>query len=575
MRASRSLRPAALLAGLLLAAMPAHAQLGDMLGDSDVTGGSGSGMPGDRRAAGERRADRREPRERTVRIAPYLELDQTALVNLKGGDGDVLTYTTVAAGVQANIETHTVQIGADLRYAHLFSWNDDFPDQDVISGIATGRVELVRDRLSLEAGGLATRVRADGLTGANGSLIGAGYTNQVYSAYVGPNLTVPLGDVQLNGFYRLGYNRVDQDNDLPPDIALPASSFDESWFHHAFASVGQQPNRGLLPFGWSVGAGYLRENASQLSQHFIDKYVRADITVPVSPYVALLGGVGYEDIKISNRDALRDANGDPVRDAGGRFVTDPASPRRLSYDQDGLIWDVGVLWRPNPRLSAEFRLGHRYGSMSYTGTLVWQPTRRTSLSVVLFDSIDSFGRMLNSSLANLGTNFYVIRNPFSGDLGGCVFNNGQAGGACFNDTLSGISAANFRNRGLFAQFARITDPWAVTAALGYSRRKFIGDDASVLAAFDGLSDDNYFAYFGISRQLAANSAIDASAYANYFDSGLSDFGDVFNIGANVAYRRLLMRRLTATAALGIDSVDRERQEAFISLLAQIGLRYQF
>ena len=558
--------------GLLLA-MPARAQVGDMLGDSDVTGGAGPGAPGARRGPEERPADRRGPRERPVRIAPYLEVDQTALVNLKGGGDDVLTFTSVAAGVQANVQTHNVAIGADLRYEHMFSWNDNAPDQDIVSGIAIGRVDLVRDRLSLEAGGLATRMRADGLIGANNSLVGVGFTNHVYSAYVGPNLTVPLGDLYLTGSYRLGYNRVDQDDDAVPGITLPGGTFDESWFHHATASVGMRP--GLLPFGWSVGGGYLRENASQLDQHFIDKYVRADVTVPISPYVALVGSVGYEDIKISNRDALRGEDGEPIRDAGGRFVTDPASPRRLSYDQDGFIWDAGVLWRPNPRLSAEFRIGHRYGSMSYTGNLTWRPSRHTALSVTLFDSIDSFGRMLNSSLANIGTDFYIVRNPFSGDLGGCIFNNGQAGGACFTDTLSGITSANFRNRGVFAQFARISDPWTITAALGYARRKFIGDAQSVLSVVSGLSDDNYFADIGVTRQLGAVSAIDANAYFNYFDSGFSAFDDVVNIGANIGYRQMLMRRLTASAAVGIDSVDRKGQEAFISLLAQIGLRYQF
>jgi len=556
---------------LLVAALPAHAQTGGLPGDSDVAGG---GRPGDRQASEERgRGDRRAERARRADIAPYLEVNQAALVNLSGGGDDVLTYTAVAAGVQATVQTHNVAIGADLRYEHQFSWNNNAPDQDIISGVATGRVDIVRNALSLEAGGLATRMRADGLRGANNALAGVGFTNRVYSAYVGPNLSVPLGDLQLTGAYRLGYNRVDQDDDAVFDLGLPAGTFEESWFHNANVALGMQP--GTLPFGWSVGAGYLRENASQLDQHFIDKFVRADVTVPISPYVALLGGVGYEDIKISNRDALRDADGTPIRDSGGRFITDPASPRRLSYDQDGIIWDVGVMWRPNPRLSAEFRLGERYGGMTYTGSLTWQPSRRTTLSVVLFDSIDSFGRMLNNSLANIGTDFYVVRDPFSGDLGGCIFNNGQAGGACFNDTLSGISTANFRNRGVFAQFARIGDPWAVTAAMGFARRRFIGDTQSILSSVNGLSDDNYFANLGITRQLGTQAAIDGNVYANYFDSGFTALGDVVNIGANIGYRRMLMRRLTASAAVGIDSVDRKGQEAFMSLLAQIGLRYQF
>jgi hypothetical protein len=555
--------------------MPAQAQIGGLLGDSDVTSGSVSSGGGEAKADPERRRGGRPARaKRVVDVAPYLELDQTAIFDLKGGNGDVLTYTTVAAGVTASIQTQSVAVGADVRYAHQFAWNRNASDQDIVSGIVNARADILRNLLSLEGGALATRVRTDGFVGANNSLASASTTNHVYSLYVGPNLSVPVGDLTLTGAYRLGYNRVDSDNSAAAALGLPVTgSFEDSWIHNANAAIGMQP--GPLPFGWSVGVGYVRETSSQLSQRFDQKFARADVTVPVGPTVALVGGVGYEKIEISNKDALRDGNRIPVRDGLGRFVTDPASPRRLSYDQDGLIWDAGVLWRPSPRLQAEARVGHRYGSMSYTGSLSWQPDRRTAINAVLFDSIDSFGRAMNSSLANLGTDFYVVRNPFSGDLGGCAFANGQGGGTCFNDTLTGIGTANFRNRGIFAQYARRGDPWAFTIAAGYSRRKFIADSQSALAAANGLVDQNYFASVGVMRPIDAVSTFDAQAYFNYFDSGINGVGDVTNIGANASYRRTLLRRLTASAAIGIDSLDRQGQQAFISLLAQLGLRYQF
>src|SRR3546814_7643325 len=84
-------------------------------------------------------------------------------------------------------------------------------------------------------------------------------------------------------------------------ITIPAGTqqlggYDDSLVHSASVSVGMQP--GGRPFGWSVGAGYDREDASQLDQRYEAKYARADITVPVSANVALLGGVGYENIEI-------------------------------------------------------------------------------------------------------------------------------------------------------------------------------------------------------------------------------------------------------------------------------------
>src|SRR3546814_1070812 len=90
-------------------------------------------------------------------------------------------------------------------------------------------------------------------------------------------------------------------------ITIPAGTqqlggYDDSLVHSASVSVGMQP--GGRPFGWSVGAGYDREDASQLDQRYEAKYARADITVPVSANVALLGGVGYENIEIGQPSAL-------------------------------------------------------------------------------------------------------------------------------------------------------------------------------------------------------------------------------------------------------------------------------
>src|SRR3546814_8934986 len=112
---------------------------------------------------------------------------------------------------------------------------------------------------------------------------------------------------------------------------------------------------------------YEREDASQLDQRYEGKYARADVTMPIGPTVALLGGVGYEDIEIGQRDPLLDADGVPVRDANGRFVTDTSSPRRLSFDTDGLIWDAGVMWRPSRRTSLTARVGRRYGDPLHPG----------------------------------------------------------------------------------------------------------------------------------------------------------------------------------------------------------------
>ncbi|MFN5824598.1 MAG: hypothetical protein ACK44T_11320, partial [Sphingomonadales bacterium] len=298
-----------------------------------------------------------------VEVTPYIEAQQVLLVDVSGS-GEVLTYSTIAAGVDAAINTRRAEAQVNVRYERLIGYDDDVQGQDNISGLARGSVAITRN-LSIEAGGIATRSRIDNRVGTPGTILGnQDNVTQVYSVYTGPTFAAQVGDLSVNAAYRAGYTKVEANDvgPLPPG-QLAADLFDDSVSHSAMASVGMQP--GNLPFGWAVSAGWDREDASQLDQRFDAKYARADVTVPITPTLAAVGGVGYEDISISERDALRDALGNPIITPSGRFVTDPASPRLIAYESDGLIWDAGVLWRPSNRTSLEARYGRRYGTDTY------------------------------------------------------------------------------------------------------------------------------------------------------------------------------------------------------------------
>ena len=51
-------------------------------------------------------------------VHPYIEASQTFVANLKGGAEDVLTYTSLAAGVDATFQTARTEVRADARYEH-------------------------------------------------------------------------------------------------------------------------------------------------------------------------------------------------------------------------------------------------------------------------------------------------------------------------------------------------------------------------------------------------------------------------------------------------------------------------
>lgn len=506
-----------------------------------------------------------------VEVTPYIEAQQVLLADLDDG-GDVLTYSTIAAGVDAAISTRRAEAQVNVRYERLIGYDRDVEDQDIISGLARGSVALTRN-LSIEAGGIATRSRIDNRAGAPGTILGnQDNVTQVYSVYTGPTFAAQVGDLSVNAAYRAGYTKV-EGNDvgpLPPG-QLPTDLFDDSISHSAVASVGMQP--GQLPFGWAVSAGWDREDASQLDQRFDGKYARADVTVPVSPTLALVGGVGYEDIRISERDALRDALGNPLVTPRGRLITDPASPRLTAYESDGLIWDAGVLWRPSSRTSLEARYGRRYGTDTYIGSFSYQPNERLAANISVYDTVTGFGSSLSRSLNALPTQFNSFRNPLSGDIGSCAF--GAAGASCFNNALGSLRSAAFRSRGVSASVVTNAGGWESGLAVGYNQQKFLTSALGAQAQLDGLVDENYYIVGFLGRDLDRRSRFETNVYGNWIDPGFSLSPDVYNVGANAAYYRQIWRGLSASAALGIDSVKQEDFGSDVTASALLGLRYSF
>ena len=380
------------------------------------------------------------------------------------------------------------------------------------------------------------------------------------------------GGLDVGAGYRFGYTKVDVDT---PPILSPGSQpqdiFDSSTNHVAWASVGARP--GDLPFGWQVSGGYEREDASQLDQRFEGKYARADVTMPIGPTVALLGGVGYEDIEIGQRNPVVDAGGVPVRDANGRFVTDKSTPRQLSFDTDGLIWDAGVMWQPSRRTSATARVGRRYGDTIYTGSFSYRADHATTIQVGVYDGLSSLGRGLSGGLAALPTQFDPTRNPIGGNINPCVF--GQAGGGCLSNQLGNATAAQYRSRGVQATIGSRFGGWNYGVGVGYDQRKLLAPLLSPIASLNGIKDENYYLFLSAGRRLDADSDISLSGYLNYFDNGAPGVSDVQSAGLSAAYSRRFWRSLTGTAAASLNAFDQDGFNSQLIGSALVGLRYNF
>jgi hypothetical protein len=505
-------------------------------------------------------------------ISPYIEVQQVLDADLNNG-GDVLTYTAVAAGVDAAVSSRRVEVGLSYRYERRIAYEDNLGDEDIHSGLARARLELVPDLLSLEGGAIATRARGDirgdaptFLTGANDNV------TQVYGFYGGPALSAHAGPLQLGASYQLGYVRVDEYDGVTLPSQPQLDSYDSATSHNLNGSIGMAS--GPLPFGWTISAGYQREDASQLDQRFEGAYARADITLPVSRTVALTAGAGYEDIEISERAPLRNPDGSPVLSGSGRFVTDPSSPRLLAYETDGLIYDAGVIWRPSRRTTLQVRAGHRYGATAVTGSLDHQLSRNSAIRIGVYHGIESFGRSLTRDLAALPTNFEPSRNPLTGDFNRCVFGPNPGSGGCLDETLQSISTSNFRSRGVNMLYSARRGPWRFGLGAGYAQRRYLAPTGTFFTV-DQVTDESWMFEANAARRLTARSGIDFALFAASYDSGIAGGPDVTALGATSAYYTNVTERLRAQAALGLYGFDQEGVESQVSGQLLLGLRYQF
>lgn len=561
-------------AALAALALPAHAQSVGYDGGGVSGSTSGDAPQADASPAKERpsRGRRGGPRLGHVSVDPYIEAAQIVNAELSP-NSETLTYTALAAGVDASINGRNNAGSVSLRYERRFGYGRA-ENSDVVSGVARVSAGIIPQAVRIEAGAMAQRSRVE----SNGGAVIAPLdvddsVSKIYSVYAGPVVSTHAADVKVDASYRFGYTKV-----TAPDAVViapgggPIDLFDSSIVHNAEIHAGTRPHE-VLPVGIGAGAGYYQEDVSNLDQRVRDFHARADVTVPVSQDLALVGGIGYENVEISSRDAVFGPGGVPVIGSDGRVVTDKSAPRQIAYEATGLIWDVGVMWKPSPRTSFEAHVGRRYGSTSYFGTFGWAPSRRQSVNIAVYDNVAGFGGRVNSALANLPTQFQAIRNPLTGDVTGCVSSLEQ--GSCLGGALGSLRSATFRARGVAATYGLDLGRITTGIGIGYDRRTFFAAPGTILAAANGVVDENYWAMAYLDAQLDQRSNLSTNIYASWFQSGFAGSGDASALGATVAYRRSLTNRLSGSVALGIDGISRQFEDDYWTASALAGVRYSF
>jgi hypothetical protein len=509
-----------------------------------------------------------------VRVSPYIEATQVLTSDIQGGD--VLTYSTLSAGVDVSANTRRVEVQLSYKYERRFDYQRKLAQDDSHNGLARVKAR-VAPGFSLEAGAIATRTRSDIRGDAPQSNVGnTRNTSQVYSAYAGPNLQTHVGPVFANAAYRFGYTKVAAPGATGVDPAQPPLDvYDDSTVHVATASVGVKSGR-VLPVGLTASASYTREDAGQLDQRFEGKFVRGDAVLPIGRGFAVAGGIGMEQIQISQRDALLGGTGQPVTDGAGRFVTDPASPRRLAYDFDGIFWDAGVIWRPSSRTFLEARAGRRYDSMSYTGSFSYKIGPGSGVQIGVYDSVETFGQQLNGQISSLPTSFATTTDPFGNQFGGCIYGTtGAATGGCLNSVFASASTSAFRSRGVTGVAVLSRGGTRIGIGGGYSRRTFIAPNTGTgaIPTVNGTSDQSVYAQLFASTDVGRDGALSGSLLGSYYTSDLANSGSIYGWGANTAYTHRF-GPLGAMISAGVSGFEKDG-DGSAAAQALVGLRYGF
>lgn len=507
-------------------------------------------------------------------LGAFIDVKQNAEAQLSGTGVEDVTYTEVAGTLVGQISNRRIVASGSYRLSYRIPEVGRLDKNLSQNGLLRLQANLIDQWLTMETGAIITRSRVDP-SGAAPQTSNGNRKNltQTYSAFLQPVITHRIGDLGFTGSYRYAYTRNER-SETGASIGPLTDRFDSSKEQQATLTIGMEQS--ALPFDWTISSQYRHENTTNLAQHFRAINVHGDIKLPIAQKLALAGSAGFERTRTSKREALIDPlTGLPVLGKGGKFVVDPASPRVLTYDVDGLIADAGIIWRPSRRTRLEARAGYRYGGFSYTGLLEMRTSQRAGLTVIVSDRVESFGQGVSNGLASTPANLDLGQSldPTS-SYQDCLFGKSAGTGRCIGGALGQASATTYRERAINVIFSRAMRKWTVSSSFGYSRRTYFDDPNALLSLVD-VVDQSFFANLSLGRPLTRESGISFSFGADLFKNGQVGASDVMSGAFGVNYNRTLGRSVQLQASLAVDASKQDGVTADVSGRAQLGLQYKF
>ena len=525
---------------------------------------------------------------RTLKLDPTFDIRQIA--SYSDADDETLTYSEVAVGLNGTVDTRRIKASLTYQYGRKFVESGDANRDDRHSLFARADIDVIDNRLSIDAGAFAALLNRD-FRGQVSYSPDQDSPNlvQTYSAYIEPHYHQPIpsvGDLDLT--YRVGYYDVSENARSVGGVGgLPGNSSTDTPFDAVSDSVnqtvearlGNRENRGR--FRWDVIGSLTTEDVSRLDQRYRAYNGKVELEYVVRRGIGLIGNVGYEHVRNNEAAVLRDATGLPVLDANNDYQVDPAAPRNSIYSRQGLTYEGGIRLQPTRRTYLNFRAGKQFGRLSLNGDARYEVTPRLVFSARLTEGIDSFGRLLTRDL-NGTTVRSVVSNAAVIGLGGCVFGIDPGSGSCLFNATQSITNATFRNRAVQALAEFRHGRSGATLAVIYSDRKFL--DSQTLQApttaattpdiTDG-SDRSLSVDARFSQELRGRQRFSLGVFANRYEFALSQGRADYYVGTTGEYSASIGRWLSAQVTLTAAKRYSDAAPDTFNATASAGLRFQF
>ena len=507
-------------------------------------------------------------------LGAFLDIQQIGEAQLSGLGSSDVTYTEVAGNILGQIRNRRITATGTYRLSYRIPEVGDISKSFAQDGVMRVDANVIDEWLTMQSGAIVTRSRVDP-SGAAPQTNGANAKNltQTYSAFIQSALAHRFGDLATVATHRYAYTKNENSSGSSITTGPPTDRFDSSTNQEVTVSIGMAQS--ALPFDWQVSGAYRKEDATNLAKQTRATNLIGEIKQPVGPEIAVVASAGYERTRISEREALVDPlTGLPVLTSSGKFVVDPASPRLITYDVEGLIYDAGVIWRPSRRARFELRGGHRYGGVSVTGLIEIKPSERTGMTLAITDRIESFGEGVSAGLAGSGPDLNLDALDPNSSFQDCLFGKAQGSGRCIGGALGSASAKSYRQRAANLVFTHAMRKSTFNASFGYSRRTYIDDPASPVT-LSGVVDQSFFGNVSIGTRLTRTSGVSFSFSGNLFKNGQVGASDVIAGSFNTSYYRSIGRSIQLNANLAVDASKQDGTTADVSGRAQLGLQYKF